>query len=61
MKLKVSLPEDEVVAACQNYIEDKLMLQGPGWKIECTNSYAFSRALEFDVEAPKAEARDEAP
>ena len=52
MKLTVSLPSDEVIAACQNYIEEKLMLQGPGWQIHCTNDYCFSRPLEFSVESP---------
>jgi hypothetical protein len=54
MKLKVSLSSDDVIAACKNYIEEKLMLEGPGWQIECQNDYAISRSLEFEVEAPTA-------
>jgi hypothetical protein len=60
MKLKVALSSDDVIAACQNYIEEKLMLNGPGWQIECQNDYAISRTLEFEVEAPAGKELDDA-
>lgn len=48
MELEVRLSTADVEAACQNYIEEKLLLNGPGWHIECDNNYAI-RVLEFKV------------
>lgn len=56
MELQVKLSRAELISACANYIEDKLLLNGPGWHFECDREYNLPHSIDFTITREESDA-----